>query len=121
MRAETCAAACWSRRSEGGGSVLGHALADWPEPPPVAAVNTDARALAGTGIALKVMIGRTVAKGMGTGGDAELGRLAANEDLDALRALVTDYDLLVLVASLGGEPPPAWRRYWRGSPGRKDR
>ena len=86
----------------GGGSVLGHALADWPEPPPVAAVNTDARALAGTGIALKVMIGRTVAKGMGTGGDAELGRLAANEDLDALRALVTDYDLLVLVASLGG-------------------
>jgi len=31
----------------GGGAcnVLGHALADWPDPPPVAAVNTDARAL----------------------------------------------------------------------------
>ncbi len=47
-------------------------------------------------------IGRTVAKGMGTGGDAELGRLAANEDLDALRALVSGHDLLLLVAGLGG-------------------
>ena len=88
----------------GGGAcnVLGHALADWPDPPPVAAVNTDARALSESGIGLKVMIGRTVAQGLGTGGDAELGRLAANEDLDALRSLLADYDLLILVASLGG-------------------
>lgn len=88
----------------GGGAcnVLGHALADWSDPPTVAAVNTDARALAESGIDLKVIIGRTVAKGMGAGGDAELGRLAANEDLDALRSLVADYDLLILMASLGG-------------------
>ncbi len=88
----------------GGGacSVLGHALAGWAEPPTVAAINTDARALVETGIDLKVAIGRTVAKGMGTGGDAELGRLAANEDVDALRAMVADHDLLLLVASLGG-------------------
>jgi cell division protein FtsZ len=84
------------------GNVLGHALADWPEPPTVAAVNTDVRALEATAVALKVAIGRTVAKGMGTGGDAELGRLAANEDLDALRALVAGHDLLLLVAGLGG-------------------
>lgn len=88
----------------GGGAcnVLGHALADWSDPPLVAAVNTDARALADAGIGLKVMIGRTVAKGLGTGGDAELGRLAANEDLDALRSLLANVDLLILVASLGG-------------------
>lgn len=88
----------------GGGAcnVLDHALADWPDPPPVAGVNTDARALSDTGIALKVMIGKTVGKGMGAGGDAELGRLAANEDLDALRSLLSGYDLLLLVASLGG-------------------
>lgn len=86
----------------GAGNVLGHALADWPDPPPVAIVNTDMRALDASGIGLKIMIGRTVAKGMGAGGDAELGRLAANEDLDALRTLVADYDLLILVASLGG-------------------
>lgn len=88
----------------GGGAcnVLSHALADWPHPPPVAAVNTDSRALAASGLELKVMIGRTVTKGMGAGGDAELGRLAASEDQDALRALVANHDLLILVASLGG-------------------
>lgn len=88
----------------GGGacSVLGRVLEDWADPPAVAAVNTDARALAELEIPLKIQIGRTIAKGMGTGGDAELGRLAASEDLDALRALVAEYDLLVLVASFGG-------------------
>ena len=86
----------------GAGNVLSHALAGWDEPPTVAAINTDARALDATAIGLKVAIGRTVAKGMGTGGDAELGRLAANEDLDALRALVSGHDLLLLVAGLGG-------------------
>ena len=86
----------------GAGNILGHALAHWPDPPPVAAVNTDERALAESGIGLQVAIGRTVTKGMGAGGDAELGRLAANEDLDALRSLVAGHDLLILVASLGG-------------------
>ena len=88
----------------GGGAcnVLDHVLADWPDPPMVAAINSDARAMAELGIELKVLVGRTVAKGMGAGGDAELGRLAASEDLDALRTLVADYDLLILLASLGG-------------------
>lgn len=86
----------------GAGRVLGRVLADWAEPPPMAAVNTDARALDELAIPLKLMIGRTIAKGMGAGGDAELGRLAGSEDRDALRAMVTDYDLLILVASLGG-------------------
>jgi cell division protein FtsZ len=88
----------------GGGacSVLSHALADWPNPPTVAAVNTDAEALAASKMEFKVPIGRTIAQGLGAGGDAELGRLAANEDMDALRTLVSDHDLLILVASLGG-------------------
>jgi len=88
----------------GGGAchVVDHVLADWDQAPAVAAVNTDVRALSGSGIGLKISLGRTVAKGMGTGGDAELGRLAAHEDLDALRSLVADYDLLILVVSLGG-------------------
>ena len=88
----------------GGGAcnVLNHALEDWPDPPTVAAVNTDAHSLEQSKMALKVMIGRTVAKGMGAGGDASLGRMAAEEDRDALRALVAEYDLLILLASLGG-------------------
>lgn len=88
----------------GGGAshVLSHLLAEWPEPPLVAAVNTDARALAECGVGRKILIGRSVTKGLGAGGDVELGRLAANEDLDSLRSLVAGYDLLLLLATLGG-------------------
>jgi len=88
----------------GGGacSVLGHALADWSHPPTIAVINTDASALSESAVKLKVMIGKTVAQGLGAGGKIELGRLAATEDIDALRALVANHDLLILVASLGG-------------------
>jgi len=86
----------------GGIGILNNALADWPDPPPVAAVNTDARSLEESPIPLRVALGRNVAKGLGSGGDAEIGRLAANEDLDALRALVANQDLLIMVAGLGG-------------------
>lgn len=86
----------------GGSRILTNARADWPDPPTMAAVNTDARALAESNIPLRVTLGRNVAKGMGAGGDLEIGRLAANEDLDALRALVANRDLLILIAGLGG-------------------
>jgi len=88
----------------GGGacSVLDQVRREWADPPPMAAVNTDAAALEAVDMPHKVLIGRTIAKGMGVGGDAELGRQAANEDEDALRALVADYDLLIMMASLGG-------------------
>ena len=86
----------------GGCNVVGRILHGWEDPPTIAAVNTDAQALAACPIDLKVQLGRVVAKGMGTGGNPELGHLAANEDIDALRSLVSGYDLLILVTCLGG-------------------
>ncbi len=86
----------------GGCNVVSHASAGWKNAPVVAAINTDAQALAQSDVALKLAIGKNVTKGMGTGGDVEVGRLAAHEDLDALRNLVAGHDLLLLVAGLGG-------------------
>jgi len=88
----------------GGGAcnVVSRALAGWTDAPLVAGINTDAPALAQSDVALKLAIGKNVTKGMGTGGDVEVGRLAASEDLDALRNLVAGHDLLLLVAGLGG-------------------
>ena len=88
----------------GGGAckVLDRVLADWPDHPPAAAINSDARAIDELGVEWKMQIGRSVTKGMGAGGDAELGRMAAEEDLDTLRALVANCDLMILLASLGG-------------------
>ena len=88
----------------GGGAcaTLGRALADWPDPPETAAINTDARALKQCGVPRALVIGQKVAKGLGAGGDTDIGRMAANEDADSLRALVSGHQLLLLLVGLGG-------------------
>ena len=89
----------------GGGAcaTLGRALAaDWPHPPETAAINTDARALAQCGVPRALVIGQKVAKGLGAGGDTDIGRMAAQEDADSLRALVAGHQLLLLIVGLGG-------------------
>ncbi len=88
----------------GGGAcaTLGRALANWPDAPETAAINTDARALAQCGVSRTLVIGQKVAKGLGAGGDTDIGRMAANEDADSLRALVSGHQLLLLLVGLGG-------------------
>lgn len=68
----------------------------------LAAVNTDAQALAGSPLEEKVMIGRSVTRGLSTGGEAELGRKAALSDRDKISSLVGSANLVFLVAGLGG-------------------
>lgn len=68
----------------------------------LAAINTDAAALAECRIGAKVQIGASRIGGFGAGGDANQGRLAAEEDQETLRALFRGQDLVLLVASLGG-------------------
>ena len=68
----------------------------------LAAVNTDAQALAGSPIGEKLVLGRTVTRGLGAGGEVEVGRAAAEADRDALARLIADMDLVILVVGLGG-------------------
>ncbi|MGF1449942.1 MAG: cell division protein FtsZ [Opitutales bacterium] len=68
----------------------------------LAAVNTDAQALAQSPIAEKVLIGRKLTRGLSTGGEQSLGQDAAEADEAHLRALVKGMDLIFLVAGLGG-------------------
>lgn len=68
----------------------------------LAAVNTDSQALAGSVVAEKILIGRGVTRGLGAGGDPELGRLAAETEREALTAMVRNSDLVILVAGMGG-------------------
>lgn len=67
-----------------------------------AAVNTDSQALAGSVVDEKLLIGRGVTRGLGAGGDPELGRLAAEADREAITAAVRNSDLVILVAGMGG-------------------
>ena len=86
----------------GGCNALTRITADWQDGPDAIAVNTDAQALAACNVAHKVQIGRHLTQGLGAGGDAAAGKLAADDDADILRSLVTDADLAVIVTALGG-------------------
>lgn len=68
----------------------------------LAAINTDAKALANSLIGEKLVIGRTVTRGLGAGGEVKIGREAAESDREAIARLLGDADLIVLVVGLGG-------------------
>ncbi len=69
---------------------------------PLAAINTDSQALASSPVEEKCMIGKGVTRGLGTGGDPELGRVAAEADLDSIQRIVAGTDLVFLLAGMGG-------------------
>jgi len=68
----------------------------------LAAVNTDHQALSSSPVQEKVLIGMSVTRGLGAGGDPELGREAAESDREKLQAVVKDCDLVFLLAGMGG-------------------
>jgi len=70
--------------------------------PSIAAVNTDSRSLAQARAMTKVQLGADDSDGFGTGGDPDLGRLAAEHDVEMIRGLFTDTDVAVVVTCLGG-------------------
>lgn len=68
----------------------------------LAAVNTDHQALSSSPLQEKVLIGMGVTRGLGAGGDPDLGREAAESDREKLQAVVKDCDLVFLIAGMGG-------------------
>lgn len=86
----------------GGCNAVARMNAGWTEGPMVAAVNTDSQALAVCAVPVKVQIGKGITQGLGAGGDPAVGKLAAEDDGDSLRELVSQADIVVIVAALGG-------------------
>lgn len=66
------------------------------------AVNTDAQALLNNQSPTKVQIGETLTKGLGSGGDPEMGRQAAEESTPKLEDVLQDADMVFLTAGMGG-------------------
>jgi cell division protein FtsZ len=67
-----------------------------------AVVNTDIKSLRTARKAEKIQIGAELTRGMGAGGNPEVGAQAADSGRDALRALLKDTDLVFLAAGMGG-------------------
>jgi cell division protein FtsZ len=66
------------------------------------AANTDVQSLTSSVAAHKVQLGRSITRGLGTGGDPEMGYDAAVDSADELRACLTDARLIFVCAGLGG-------------------
>ena len=86
----------------GGCNALNGMVAGWENGPSIMAVNTDAQALAGSAAPTRLQIGKKITKGMGTGGDVTLGRLAAEDDFDDICGLFRGMEMVFIVAALGG-------------------
>ena len=66
------------------------------------AVNTDAKHLLVSRAEKKVLIGKSLTKGLGAGGYPDIGKNAAIENKVQLKELLYDTDLVFLTAGLGG-------------------
>lgn len=66
------------------------------------AVNTDAQDLLYTNADKKILIGKDLAKGMGAGGQPNIGQLAAKESETELRDAVQGSDMIFITCGLGG-------------------
>ncbi len=66
------------------------------------AVNSDYQALSSSPLQEKILIGMGVTRGLGAGGDPDLGREAAEADREQLQAIAKDCDLVFLIAGMGG-------------------
>jgi cell division protein FtsZ len=66
------------------------------------AINTDAQALRRSTAATKVRIGESITRGLGSGGDPEVGRRSAEEDEARIVRAVAGADLVFITAGLGG-------------------
>ncbi|MBT4594626.1 cell division protein FtsZ [bacterium] len=64
--------------------------------------NTDAQALELSSAATKIQIGQKITKGLGAGSNPEVGRRAAEEDLEPVIQSIEGADILFLTGGLGG-------------------
>ena len=85
-----------------GSNALDRLLLDGMHDGELIAINTDAQALAGSVVAEKVQLGRTTTRGLGAGGDPEVGYAAAEEGIEEIRRALEGAEMVFLCVGLGG-------------------
>lgn len=66
------------------------------------AINTDAQALLMSQAATKIQIGDSLTKGLGSGGNPDIGRQAAEESSEKIKDMLEGSDMVFLAAGMGG-------------------
>ena len=85
-----------------GANALDRVVLDGLDKEDLIVANTDVQSLASSVAAAKVQLGRTVTRGLGTGGDPELGYDSAMESAEEIRHALGDARLIFICAGLGG-------------------
>ena len=65
-------------------------------------INTDSQALDFNRADDTVQIGKKLTKGLGAGADPEIGKLAAEEDIDNIKEVISDADMVFVTCGMGG-------------------
>ena len=86
----------------GGGNAVEHMVRERTAGVEFFAVNTAAQALRKTAVGQTIQIGSGITKGLGAGANPEVGRNAADEDREALRAALDGADMVFIAAGMGG-------------------
>jgi cell division protein FtsZ len=85
-----------------GSNALDRVVLDGMDKSDLIAANTDVQSLASSVAAVKVQLGRSITRGLGTGGDPELGYDAAQESADEIRQALGQARLIFVCTGLGG-------------------
>ncbi len=85
-----------------GANVLDRLILDGLDPDSAIAMNTDVQALNGSVTRMKIHLGQNTTRGLGTGGDPDLGHAAAEEAAEEISAALAGGDMVFVCAGLGG-------------------
>src|SRR5947207_5493306 len=85
-----------------GSNALDRIVLDGLEKAEMVAINTDVQSLASSVAAHKVQLGRAMTRGLGAGGDPELGYQAAAESTAEIREALADARMIFVCAGPGG-------------------
>ncbi|HWB59074.1 MAG TPA: cell division protein FtsZ [Chthoniobacteraceae bacterium] len=85
-----------------GSNVLDRIVLDGIGGVEIVAINTDVQSLTSSVATQKVQLGRSATRGLGAGGDPEVGLAAAEEAVDEIREALEGAELIFICAGLGG-------------------
>ncbi len=86
----------------GGGNAVNRMMQAGIQGVDFVAVNTDAQVLQTVQAHRHVQIGKKLTRGLGAGGNPEIGRKAAEESLDEIQDILSGYDMAFITAGMGG-------------------
>lgn len=66
------------------------------------AANSDSQALAKNKAEIKIQIGKNIAKGLGVGGNPEIGKKSAEENIEDIKGHIKGSDMILVSAGMGG-------------------